>query len=425
MYALVVITLLQLCRAEISDILQGTWYSANTINDGYSPKPIQELFSTEAPQSFSPQNPIVVLPNLSSLAPEQSAQYSTTPTSFSSFTSTPSPTPTVAGTLAQSTLFPDNYTPSSLSQQDFSKSQSTTTRWPPSSTTLQSQTFRMKTLQESLAASPLRPQTEPTEPPSFSLIYQNVPPQIQSIPVVQPQTTLVTQIPILSTTTSSPPTSISAGTITPYITNGLSDPTSRPTVTFRSTPAPPSSTSRTTIAARDCNPFCTTKVITPAPTKRPVRVLPGPPDVPFKPNLKILVVAPHGSITNVKINPTTTTRKPTTKRTKKPKKNTYEGCLDGCKGRKDPICTVPLASVIIDPKTLKGFPSICHLSCHNSYKKDAYEKLVDGRCGRLRTRIISVDSNSKIQREDLKKTEYSVINTGPKTVLEFSRAPHP
>ncbi|CAG9787846.1 unnamed protein product [Diatraea saccharalis] len=406
-HALVVITLLQLCRAEISEILPGTWFSANTINDGYSPKPISELFSTEMPPSFSPENPIVVLPNLSSLSPQPEVTYiSTTPATFNSFvTNTPIAPSTYSSTQVTST-------PSPL---DFSKPSSLAPQWPTSTTVLQTQTNRpIQTLQETLATSPLLPQTQPTGPPSFSLIYENTPSPDPPIP------TVVTTIPTLSTTTTSPLSSISEGTLTPYITNGLSDTTSRPTVTFRSTP--PSTTSRTTIIARDCNP--TTRLINPVSTTiAPTRIISGSPDVPFKPNLRIRVVAPQGSITNVKINPTTTTKRPTTKRTKKPKKNTYEGCLDGCKGKRDPICAVPLASVIIDTKTLKGFPSICHLACHNSYKKDAYEKLIDGRCGRLRTRIITVDNNSKIQREDLKKAEYSVINTGPKTVLEFAHQP--
>lgn len=51
-----------------------------------------------------------------------------------------------------------------------------------------------------------------------------------------------------------------------------------------------------------------------------------------------------------------------------------------------------------------------------------YEKIVDGRCGRLRTRIVRVDTKTKVHREELKKSEYSIINTGPKAVVELAGA---
>ncbi|KAL0830478.1 hypothetical protein ABMA28_002643 [Loxostege sticticalis] len=468
--------LLQLCRAEISEIVPGTWFSANAINDGYSPKPLSEIFSTEPSPPFSPTKPIVVLPSFSSLQqepevtylststpkvypsstplPPSTTQYSTTynqyeqsstpyPQTSSSFPPSSTPFPPLSSTYPPtsyqstvSTFLPSSVTtpaPTSNEFFDFSQTPRPLSELPQQPETTregkstlghaQSVTFGLPQSIPTLPPSLFLPQTQTTAPPNYFVIYQNAPQSIQSYP--QQQSSELTQAPLLVTspltvTTSLPPSStvtLSDGTISPYITNALSDGTSRPTVTFRSTP--PAFTVR--------NPPCTPS---PRPylrnvTQSSLKVHPGPPKVPFMPNLKIRVVAPKGSITNVKINPTTTPKPHTTRRTKKPKKNTYDGCLDSCKGRKDPLCAIPLASVTIDPKSLKGFNSICHMACHNSYKPDPYEKLVDGRCGRLRTRIIRVDGNHKIHREELKKSEYSVINTGPKTVVEFAHGSHP
>ncbi|KAL4709444.1 hypothetical protein ACJJTC_019741 [Scirpophaga incertulas] len=405
-HALVVITLLQLSRAEIQDQQSyQTWFSANTINDGY-PKPLAELFPPDDP-SFSPTKPIVVLPNLASFSPDESS-------------STPLPPISYTSSVSPSTPFSDTYSPS----LDFSQTPVITSKWP-TDTTASIQTTTAKpitTLQQSLPTSSL---PHSSNPPNFFVLYQNEQNPIKNVPITQ-RSTDVTQTSIIVThpisTSSSPLTSVSDGTITPYINTGTSVITSRPTVTFRSTPPtsslPPISSTQTTILTKDCNSDTISS------TPLPPGVVTGPPKIPSLPHLRIRVIAPKGSITNIKINPTTTTKMPTTKKTKKPKRNSYDGCLNACKGRKDPICAVPLASTIIDPKTLKGFPSICHMACHNSYKKDAYEKLIDGRCGRLRTRIISVDSQKKIQRDELKKTEYSVLNTGPKTVVEFAHAPN-
>ncbi|XP_063826649.1 mucin-2-like [Ostrinia nubilalis] len=493
--ALVVITLLQLCQAEISEIVPGTWFSANAINDGYSPKPISEIFSTEPP--FSPTKPIIVLPSFSSLQqeaevthhststpeyypsstpypptstpyptvnvqfeesssprppssstfPSSSVSYSSTPNPFITPSSTPLPNynanflpssysstlstfnpivPSNAVTTPSSEYFDFSQTPRTPSQAPQFTTQTETTR---SGKSTMSQTQSI-TYDGPQSQQPLfLPPTQTTAPPNYFVIYQNAP---QMHPAQFPQQQLtsgVTQPPVfitspISTTTPLPPSSTSLatfsdGTSSPFITNGLTDSTDRPTITFRSTP--PTLFSRTT-AGSLCN---STRYPPPRSSPRPsLQVHPGPPRVPFMSNLKIRVVAPKGSITNVKINPSTTTKPPPTRRTKKPKKNSYDGCMDSCKGRKDPLCAVPLATVIVDPKTLRGFNSICHMACHNSYKPDPYEKLVDGRCGRLRTRIIRVDGNQKVHREELKKSEYSVINTGPKTIVEFAHGSH-
>ncbi|XP_068634012.1 mediator of RNA polymerase II transcription subunit 15-like [Battus philenor] len=137
------------------------------------------------------------------------------------------------------------------------------------------------------------------------------------------------------------------------------------------------------------------------------------------PSLTIRVSAPRGSITNININPSTTTNKPSTRRPQRRKGNNYNVCVESCKGKREPICGAPLAVLPIDPNKLKGFPSICHLACHNSFRKNQpYEKIMDGRCSKLRTRIRTFDKN-KLKREELNKTQYTVLSNSQDTVVQI------
>ncbi|XP_026749015.2 mucin-5AC-like [Galleria mellonella] len=465
--SLVVITVLQLCRAEIPEI-QGTWYSANAINDGYSPKPISELFTTDnSPiysSTFSVTKPIVVQPlpitNNINFIPDLSTNAKTTVTSPPNRTQTynteiPTVTSTILSTLEPSITFTSTPAPPST----FSTIQSLTSstiQTPSTSSTLstlstisslptlstlssfepqtvtQAQTSgiiinnnqdQQSTLQSNDNTNSLPPQTIRIEPPTISIpsttqspnsipnyfvIYQQAPQNIQTFSQSQPQpeTQNISQPSINAPITPS--------TLPPSISTISS--------TFPSSTVPVNPSIQTTLVSTITNPCVTRNPLT---SLRPTIVSSAPvlnstPTTRIPPNFMIRVVAPKGSITNVKF-VATTTKRPTTRRTKKPKRNTYEGCLNSCKGRKDPLCANPLAALIIDPNTLKGFPSICHLACHNSYKDIPYEKLVDGRCSRLRTRIMQVNSNTKLRRDELLKSQYSIVSNADQTIVEVSK----
>ncbi|KAG6447772.1 hypothetical protein O3G_MSEX005142 [Manduca sexta] len=526
---LVVLTLLQLCRAEISD-KQPEWYSANVINDGFQPKPISELFSTES--SFSSTNPIIVL-SKSSEIPDEISLLSTLKPPTRSISSTLEdfinslPTSTVPSTVAISET-PSSSTPPTSSPtipvQVQTEPQETSappflpnvppappeiqpviplvTREPPS--VQQSQNAQLPQMKQPISPvgqldlsvqAPIQPLIVSNQStsglPSRSQSSQNqsqqirleLVPQVQNLPVlpisnvpeISPQQ-IVTQLPIQSSTPSPqsnyfliyqqapqniqnyplpqpPGLTSSQAPMIPTVTTQPSIPQPIPTVSAPSIPSSPpqtvpptaSSPSRSTNSVPSSpqtvstvnNTMPTTRTLpTTSPpatancqnTARPLLSTTTPiprtePPLSLLP-LRIRVIAPSGSITNVNINPTTTTKKPKTPRTRKPKpkarKNSYDVCIDSCKGRRDPICAGPLSPGLIDPKDLKGFPSICHMACHNSFRKDTYEKLVDGRCGKLRTRIRTVDSNTKLKRDELIKSEYTLDNTGPKTIFQFS-----
>ncbi|XP_026733977.1 mucin-2-like [Trichoplusia ni] len=479
---LFVLTLLQLCRAEISDSLSESWYSANVINDGFQPKPISEIFSTDTPfptnpvkpisdifsseSPFSTANPIIVLPTSTPYPPVEAStlpptrKISTTSTS-ADYTQTSTLAPTFQTEPPSS--FPTTLPPSSLAST-FSTYQSTPSTFQTSpvtfsttpSTTLsssppppiasqpysiepeiqqttlsvpqpprgapqtQSQQIRLELVPQQFIPDFNRPigiqasipqqnsETSTGGPLSnYFLIYQQAPQNIQGLPgPVQGEAQLTTRV--QDTTTRTPSTVI----ISPAATQ-----TTRAAPSTSTTPVPSTvrivstQTPRTTQTVRNTN--CQNAPNTP--------ILSGPPYP-----LRIRVMAPSGSITNVHLNPasrTTTTRRPTTTRTRKikPRKNTYDACIDGCKRGRDPICAAPLSSTFLNPDTLKGFPSICHMACHNSYRKDSYEKVLDGRCGRLRTRIKTVDSN-KLKRDELNKAQYFVDNGG--TIVELSALPN-
>ncbi|XP_022827904.1 mucin-2-like [Spodoptera litura] len=484
--SLFVLTLLQLCRAEISDSLPESWYSANVISDGFQPKPISEIFSTGPP--FSTTNPIVVLPKESSSVPDEILLLSTlapprkiSTTGSSEFTKistaaleSSTPLPPTFHTIPPSsvqTILPTSYqttastflpssttfvTPSSTfappsspflpSSSTFLPSQSTTQQppivseftketIPPSQSTISfrpeiqqttlslpqpqspsispqlSQQIRLDLVPQGLSIqtnAPAQNMAQPTAGPlsNYFLVYQQAPQSIQGLPTGTSQEAPQFSTAAPSTSTGTPATVIIQPAPTVSLPSTRTAPPSPTTPLPSTTRAQTRSTVRTN---RGCN-----NVTNNLPASRLSEL--GP--------LRIRVLAPSGSITNVNfVSKTTTTKRPTTTRTRKtskPKKNTYEFCIDGCRGKREPICAAPLSSTFLDPKTLKGFPSVCHMACHNSYRKDPFEKVLDGRCGRLRTRIKTVDSNTKLKREELNKAQYFLDNSGGKTIVEVS-----
>ncbi|KAJ8716570.1 hypothetical protein PYW07_003197 [Mythimna separata] len=468
--SLFVLTLLQLCRAEISDSLPESWYSANVISDGFQPKPISEIFSTESP--FSPTNPIVVLPKQSSSVPDEilllstlapPRKISTTGSSVGDFLQSSTPSPPSIQTIPPSSLQtfpPTTFQTTPFPKTDYSPTvppqlitQFTDQTLPPSQpvfsiqpelpttfavpqtnapqstlsqssqTQTQSQQIRLELVPRDQSISgPNVPtqvitqqqsQSTTREPLSnYFLIYQQAPQSIQGFPG-QPGTSQ--EVPQFSTVPQAP-TTREPSTVIIQPAPTISPPSTRTAPPSSTTPFPTSARVQSTTTAKP-NPPCQNLPNSGAKPILPLPAISGP--------LRIRVVAPSGSITNVNFNPpkTTTTRRPTTTRTRKtpkPKRNNYETCTDGCKGRREPICAAPLSSAFLNPDTLKGFPSVCHMACHNSYRKDPYEKVLDGRCGRLRTRIRTIDSNTKLKREELNKAQYFLDNSGTKTIVEFS-----
>ncbi|XP_037875083.1 mucin-2 isoform X2 [Bombyx mori] len=418
---LVVLTLLQLCRAEISDSMPDPWYSANVINDGFQPKPISEIFSTES--TFSSTNPIIVLPKASS-SPQEGTSLLTTLSPSTLKVSSAGTTGDLTETLSIISSTPSTplYSTEETPQRNPISVQVQTEIKSPILELIQS----VQPIQPLLpSASPEQPiqQIQTTDPllpgvqsiqttsPQAPQNIQNYPPQQQVAPFVSNQNPSST----IPTTTLSPTTQplpqVAVQTVSSKVPETLTSTNAFETL---STAKLVASTARTIVTTSN---YRATQGVN-RKLGTPTAIVQRPPLFPWT----IRVVAPVGSITNVKINPTSTTRRPTTTRTRKskPKRNRYDVCIDSCKGKKEPICGVPISGGHIDPRTLKGFPSVCHMACHNSFRKDTYEKLIDGRCGKLRSRIRIVESNKRLKRPELKKAEYIVENVGPKTIVEFT-----
>ncbi|KAI8421629.1 hypothetical protein MSG28_009634 [Choristoneura fumiferana] len=387
--------LFSLSQTEISSTLPETWYSANVISDGdYSPKPLTDIFSTEA--TFSSTNPIIVLPT--STTPDPIVSTSTLPNvNFSTSTLSTSGTITEGPTTEVSVLPLSTERPA----------EPVPTQPPPIPTVFISTT----------AATPSPQPEQPPQPPQ--------PPQLPILSVFQQPPAAPSPPPFLSTPQqiqiqtaqqssplppqqiqNLPPIFIPPNQQTPQTIQNTPPPqplpsTSLPPVT--TTALPPSTTT---------TPLPSSSVSTEAPcaTTTPVSV---PQASSQFPTFRIRMVAPSGSITNVRIDanptiPTTTTRRPTTTRTRRRNRNNYDGCVNGCGGTREPICASPLGVTPIDPDTLKGFPSVCHMACHNSFRRTLYQKVTDGKCGRLRTRIRPINEN-KLKRDELNKASYTII----------------
>ncbi|CAB3227022.1 unnamed protein product [Arctia plantaginis] len=437
-----ILTLLQVCRTQTQNNTSESWYLANLINDGFQPKSISEIFSTESP--FSITNPIVVRSQSTSQHQPATTLSSTLPppTSFQYTRAYVSPLPSstsVPAALSTVTAFSSRH-PSQTTRDITQFTEQTQTPVQTKQTTLSTSTLAQQTTTTPLQASSIAGR--------FSVPVENVD-ELQSMrkqPGLSTPGTLTGSFVIYQNDAF-----LNGPGQQPSLQGGLFGTAVLPQNSLRE----PSSIPQTIQTSR--GPSST------APTSQPVRttaqISSGPTPIPFSERpttriqesnnlqnqnrnysnrsqlntfgplpLRIRVVGPRGAITNVNINPrvvvasTTTTKRPTTTRTRKtpkPKRNTYEACLSGCKARRDPICAIPLSATWIDPEKLKGFPSVCHMACFNSYKKDAYEKLLDGRCGRLRTRIHTLDSNTKLKREELNKAQY-FLDGGDQTVVEVS-----
>lgn len=361
---------LQLCKAEISDVQQESWYSANIINEGYHPKPISELFSTEA--TFSKSNPIIILPK-SSVFPDQIIYWSTYAPPLAPFSragtsfpktvsmSTPSPILTSSEEIdtTSSTTSPTSLSPkSTLSVLTHTESEISTVE-PPIKLVNQeiqlTQQARLKESNKNLISSSA--QTTPLVAESNSdtiTSIENVPinPQTSSVELIQTKSTAETFsestiIPQYTSSTVLPSTVASSTSPSTVLHETISNsPFSSPTY-------PTSSNSFASI-----NPKSTIFDIHSSTVK------PGLP-------LKFGVFTPRGTLTNLKVKPTRMTKISTTTRTRKPKlKNLYRVCTDSCEGSRAPICAAPLSKGLIDPSTLKGFASICHMACHNTFKEE-------------------------------------------------------
>lgn len=389
--------MLQLCRAELT----GSWYSANVINGNgeFSPKPISEIFSTS--------NPIVILPSSTSSPLESyptSAQTGSSP--FSSTASTFDYVSSTQSSFPTDTTFDTQPTRQSTLPQWTQSQFSTQTQMP----TTQRDPMEINPFLYPMMPQPQQPQPNNSQqnPPNYFLIYQQAPQNIQNFPVPTAQQTpsaRPSSFPIESTfstqtsTFRTDPTYLRTDS-TPFrteVTSFQPDRTSFRTeqTTFQrdvSSWRPELTTPQTTLST--FQPDSASTFPPNWPTRIPYSSTPfGKTDIPCDsngrplkndfskfPSLRIRVAAPSGSITNINLNPTaSTTRKPTTtrrrvtttktRRTKKTKNN-YNGCVDSCHGGRTPICANPLSAKQIDPDSLKGFPSICHMACHNSFKEN-------------------------------------------------------
>ncbi|KAI5636257.1 hypothetical protein NE865_11021 [Phthorimaea operculella] len=482
-FILLIIALLQLCRAEVT----GPWFAANAINDGdFSPKPLSEIFSTEPPRPFSSKNPIVVAQSTTPSAPistsSQPGSSSSYPPSsisqdFLSTYSTPPPSTYQTQSNYLTSSLPPQYNqptspegkpmfdlgpnqnyglepqlyPFQFKQDKYNQNNLNDyivyqqgDNLPPSALQQTYSTFQPDVSSPQSTYSTFQP--EVSSPQSTFSTFQ---PEVSS-----PQSTFSTFQPEVSSPQSTFSTSAPPVSSTPFFTS-LSTESELSSVqsTFSTPRQQPSTTPTTIIFTPSSESTSPTYVPSPRPssprstqrrkavkaTSRTVvfcnDTVSGKPGLFDKyPSLRIRMVAPSGSITNVNINPATTTkhpmtkrtttRKPTTPRTRRTKKsrNTFNGCINTCEDRgRNPICAAPLAQIPVNPETLKGFPSVCHMACHNSFKKDQYEMIVQGRCGKLRTRIKTVDSD-KLKRVELNKAQYTVVH-GDEAVFEFANLP--
>lgn len=90
---------------------------------------------------------------------------------------------------------------------------------------------------------------------------------------------------------------------------------------------------------------------------------------PGYPYIRIRMFSSRGVPIVANLPRSTTPRTTTTRRPRKNRRNNYGACVDAC-GRRNPICAAPLATRPITSDSLKGFPSICHMSCFNSFNKN-------------------------------------------------------
>ncbi|XP_045769841.1 mucin-2-like isoform X2 [Maniola jurtina] len=395
-FALVVLTLLQLCRGEISE---PEWFAANLVNEpGYTPKPITEIFTSDSPGTS--KNPALF----------------TQPTTGTTSTLPPTPRPTPNIAVVQN----GNPPPSQNGGSPVQKTPELTSQVVENPPKNELPNFLI-VFDPRGPVNPVQPSVVPPSPPTS--------PQTQATTQNQPTTATSTSSTSQSTM-SIPSTQGTLPTFQPENPQQILINSSAPA--FQSGSPQPILTNTNNISPAAWPPGTLVFPLqfpSANPTALPIPTTASPilPPVPqpaglvnSKPVLTVRVKAPQGSITNIHINPTTTVRPSTTRRQKSTRRtNNFESCMNACKGKKEPICSSPVGLNPINPDRLKGFPSLCHMACHNSFKKELYEKVTDGRCGKLRTRIRPVDKK-KLNREELNKAQYTIVHNAPDTVVEFS-----
>ncbi|GBP90542.1 hypothetical protein EVAR_65253_1 [Eumeta japonica] len=333
-----------------------SWYAADLVHDGsFSPKSISELFTTE--KTFSTANPIIVSQSSTPVEPiEIISQVAVTQS-----TGTPIPY------SIQPTSSPSPHPTQSIEMQTAHPTMPSPVR--SFETTLHPQSMVVQTDQSPI---PLNSQSQ-THFNQIQASPQNQIHDLQTyrlVPIIK--STPIHAIPTYETIHS-----------TPSAPKSL-----KPKTTIKSTTSP--------------RPPCTECV------------------KPY-PQIRIRMSSPRG-ITNIAVHPVSSANAQTTKRPKvsnrRQNRNDYDECVRTCADGKNRVCAAPAGARPADLDALRGFASICHLACHNNFKNNKYEKLLDGRCGRLRTRIRPVDSKDKIKRTELNKLQYQIVHE-PGTIIEF------
>lgn len=342
-----IFSVLQLCRAEITNT---EWYAANLINDpNFTPKPLTEIFTTDL--NFPPRIPTI---------------------STEIFTRTTPPVTTDSTTVSSST-------PSTTTNENRETSTQGQTRGVP---------FQIVGF-----PAPQQPQrnlqlgnNQNNEMSSFVLIYdprqqagqifqQSITPTLSTVTpsaVTETQSPTTTQT-STTTTQSTTQTNTQGSTILSRNLQTQNIPLTQPIIPTSFVPGQWDVRNiiypipNFPVANNNCNLTNTPEPVTASSTVQSQTIQP----VNSKPIFTVRLKSPKGSITNIRINPTTTKKPTTTRRRKSNKKtNDYEICLSSCDGKKEPICSGPIGVFPIDPDRLKGFASLCHMACHNSFRKD-------------------------------------------------------
>lgn len=354
--------MLQLCRAEI---LNTEWYAANLINDpDYTPKPITEIFTTDI--TFIPKNPSIPT-KITSTEPPPATM--TIPPTFSTTTEARE---TVTQNIATVRVPQIIDTAIQQPQGNFQPNNNM-----PSVVLVYDSNLQTGQIYQQPTSTPA-PSTPSPTPPTSS------PPSPSPVPRVTPVPTQAELSTSFVTQTSSIP---SSSPVVPTLTQAAQ----RPAIVFEQPPNQntnlpfiPIGLIPNTLNGNTVIPMSNIPVINSSSA-----ILPPTPVTPNqqndtvrpenrRPALTVRLKSARGAITNIRINPTTTVRPVTTRRRNAGRRaNNYEICLNSCNGRKEPICSSPMGVFPIDPDRLKGFASLCHMACHNSFRKDRkYEAVI-------------------------------------------------
>nr|XP_032516888.1 protein let-653-like [Danaus plexippus plexippus] len=355
-----IFSVLQLCRAETSKPLP-EWYAANLVNDAnYTPKPLTEIFTTDL--SFTPKDQF-----------PQTTPFTTT--------TTPTITPTIITTTSTSeSTTVENEDEGQIIQQN-----------------IPFEIIQLSKPQQPIIFSQTGNRPSNTDPKLFIILNPGRE-STQKPSTTENNVVATTQSPTQTAETGQKPT------VSPNPSPKQAVPINLPMAFMNPIPI--------TYSAGISNFF---EPLVQSTTLPPIKI------PSLNPVISVRMKSPRGTITNIHINPTST-QKPSTTRRRKPnqRRNNYDTCTNSCSNKRAPICATPTGVTPINPDKLKGFPSLCHMACHNSFRNnEVYDKVSDGRCGRLRTRIRPIDKD-KLNREELNKTQYTILHNGSETVMEFS-----